>query len=133
MIPAWVAPYVGLPFQDHGRGPAYDCWGLVKMVLREHYAIQAPDFGDLYEDSHDRVGIPTAFNVGPVEDWRRVDFPQEGDVVILRVKGRPMHCGLVVGSGYMLHAHPENGSCLEPFDSHRWTRRIDGFYRHASR
>ena len=25
--PDWIAPWIGLPYGDLGRGPAFDCWG----------------------------------------------------------------------------------------------------------
>lgn len=133
MIEAWVAPYVGLEFEDHGRGPRYDCWGLVRTILAEHYGVSAPDFGSVYTSTEDRDTVSQAFTNGPADEWVKVDHGQEGDVVILLVAGKPMHCGLVVGPNTMLHARPKTGSCIENYDRPAWNRRVEGFYRHRSR
>lgn len=134
MIQAWVSPYVGLPFVDHGRGPGYDCWGLVLLVLRERYGVEAPDFGGSYSSTRDIDGVPAAFAAGEaLPEWSRVDAPAEGDVVVILVAGKPMHCGVVVGANTMLHARPKTGSVVERYDRPHWGRRVEGFYRHRSR
>jgi hypothetical protein len=58
----------------------------------------------------------------------QVEEPQEGDVVIIR--GRPFHIGVIVESGYMLHAYNGGTSCIEDYNSIRWRNKINGFYRY---
>ena len=39
-LPAWVADYVGLPWEPYGRTRAgVDCWGLVRLVYEERLGI----------------------------------------------------------------------------------------------
>jgi cell wall-associated NlpC family hydrolase len=129
----WVESYVGLEFGDHGRGPTYDCWGLVKTVLREQYGVTAPDFGTDYTHTEDRDTVVGAFGARATDEWVKVEDCQEGDVIILTIAGKPMHCGIVIGPRQMLHIRPSVGSCIESYDRPIWQRRIEGFYRHRSR
>lgn len=133
MIPAWVDKYVGLPFADHGRGPEYDCWGLVRHVLLEQFGLVLPDYGSTYSSTNDKMTLPDAFRNGLAEEWRKVQDPHEGDIIILNLAGRPMHCGILVGDGCMLHARPTTGSVVESYERLAWIRRVDGFYRNRTR
>jgi len=39
----WAAPYIHRPWQLGAEGPAaYDCWGLVRAVQREHFGRELP-------------------------------------------------------------------------------------------
>jgi cell wall-associated NlpC family hydrolase len=71
VIPAWVSGWIGLPWADRGRGPqAYDCWGLVRAVLAEQFALEVPDFSQKYGRSRSA----SAASVIDAErlDWQRV-------------------------------------------------------------
>ena len=47
--------------------------------------------------------------------------------------GRPIHVGVDVAPGWMLHLEQDCDSVLERFDAgSRWERRLLGFYRHAA-
>lgn len=58
-IPAWAGPWIGLPYQDKGRGPAYDCWGLTRAVLAEH-GMDLPDYADAYTHATDSASVSHA-------------------------------------------------------------------------
>src|SRR5690606_24777470 len=66
--------------------------------------------------------------------WRRVAAGDEvcGDVVVLRVRGRPMHVGLVLGDGQMLHVEKGIDSVIERYTGAGWQSRVFGFYRYKS-
>jgi len=133
VIPAWVGKYVGSDFASHGRGPdEFDCWGLVRWVLLREYGIEAPDFGEEYEHPTDAEGIPKAIETGKA-GWCRVSDAREGDVVVLNVYGKPMHCGVVVSPGFMLHTRRGVGSCVESYERPLWKPRLEGVYRHRAR
>jgi cell wall-associated NlpC family hydrolase len=50
---------------------------------------------------------------------------------LLRMRGVPMHIGLVVRAGQMLHIADEANSCLEDYRTSVWARRVLGFYRYG--
>ncbi len=122
--------YIGLPFKDHGRDRCgVDCWGLVRLVLAEQCDIQLGDY--LYRDTRDQINIPAAFAQGALE-WQPVAVGQPGDLVLLRVGSRPMHVGLVVEEGLMLHVQSGvNGSLIEHYNGPKWGGRIEGIYRYG--
>lgn len=136
-VPTWCAPWVGLPYRDKGRGPdAWDCWGLVRQVLDDVFHVALPDYADAYSAAADRDSVAAAVEAGLREGWRRVETPCEGDLLILRIAGRPWHCAVMVGERLFLHCPPPDLkgrqllSCIERLDSPHWARRIEGYYRH---
>ena len=64
-------------------------------------------------------------------EWRRIERDQlePGDVLVLKVLGLPIHCGLVLGAETMLHCMRGRDTVKEQFTSFAWARRIEGAYR----
>lgn len=132
MIPAWVGPYIGLPYKDKGRGPdGWDCWGGVRMVLGDVFGLDLPSYEEAYVSGADRVAVPEAVERGLAEGWERTDRREPGSLLILRIAGRPWHCGLIVAPNFFLHWAPNTTSCMERLDSPMWSRRIAGIYRRS--
>lgn len=136
MIPGWVAPYIGLEFEEHGRTRSgVDCWGLIKLVLVEHFAIQdVPDYRT-YENSTHVRSVARAYLSGKKEArWTEIPAgaEKEGDVILLKAAGVPTHCGMVIVPGTMLHILNGIGSCLDGYWRPRWKSCVEGFYRHSS-
>ena len=142
-VPAWVAGYIGIPFADKGRTRAgCDCWGGVRLALAEQFGIALPDYCDAYRNAHDHDSVSAAVRAGLRDGWSMVDgAPQCGDLLVIKIAGRPWHCGLMVSPTRFLHwptqpdrrTGKETGtSCIERLDALIWRRRIEGIYRHAS-
>lgn len=132
-----LADFVGLPFADHGRTrDGADCWGGVRMVLSELRGVLLPDYGDGYGHTGDYAGIGVAIRNGLVEDFRRVTNPMPFDLIIFALAKKPWHVGLVVEPGRFLHwPQPDDrgndgSSRIERYTDAKWSRRIEGFYRH---
>jgi len=129
MVPAWVSEYIGIPFAGHGRDRnGCDCWGLVRLVLAEQFGISVPSYDAAYSDC-------CSSEVGPhidrvASEWQQVDPALPGDVVVMRITGRPWHVGLVIAPGRMLHVERGLDACQERFDGQHWRNRIVGIYRH---
>lgn len=130
MIPAWVGPYVGLPYKDKGRGPdGWDCWGGVRMVLDDVFGLALPDYADAYGSADDRLAVAAAVDAGLTYGWEPAQVAEPGSLLILRVAGRPWHCGLIVAPNLFLHWPPKSTSCVARLDSPQWAKRIQGIYR----
>ena len=123
--------YVGIPFKDHGRGPdGVDCWGLVRMVYRNHLDVDLPEYAGDYVSAHEAREV-AALVAGERLGWTPVPIGRERpmDVVLLRVMGHPTHVGVVVEPGVFLHCLRGMDTVLESYRSAAWRKRLEGFYR----
>jgi len=133
MLPDWVNAYVGLPFKVHGRDrDGIDCWGLVRLVLADQFGRRLPSYAGGYASVEDAKDIGRLIR-GEMGPWHPVPPGAErpGDVVLMRLMNQPMHVGVVVAAGWMLHIEDGIDACLEPYDGARWRRRVLGRYRHG--
>lgn len=131
----WSTPYVGLPWRDRGRGPeGWDCWGLVRLVYDERLGIALPSYDEAYPSSVEGAEIERLIGRrredGP---WVEVSDPEPFDVILFRQGRHDSHVGLVVDRTHMLHMMEAGQSRIERFDTPQWSRRFQGFARHASR
>jgi len=125
--------FVGIPYVSGGRViEGLDCWGLVLLAAKELYGFDLPDYS-AYKDSDNLEQIKPLFEAR--SDWSRVDLEDavDGDVVVLTMMGHPIHAGLYVGGGRMLHSMSGRDSCVERYTTSNWARRIEGVYRWQTR
>lgn len=122
-----TAAYIGIPFEWRGRDHhGVDCYGLVCMAY-EAEGIQLPDYA--YMDAPE---LSRLFAAGLREPcWHEVTVPKALDVVVFRINGHPLHCGVMVDRHDFLHAREGINSCVERLDAPAWRNRVWGFYRHA--
>lgn len=138
MLPQWTENYVGIQYQEHGRDldGGLDCWGLVRLVLEKEAGIKTPLLKHIqYTRGCDRRALVKAIEEYDTVaiNWKRLkpnDPPQCFDVIWLR-NGGPIHFGVVVAPGWMLHVEEGSDSCLERFDGLSWKNRIMGVFRHG--
>lgn len=119
--------YVGIPYRDpRAAAPGLHCWELVELVMREVFHMKPPaiEFSARPKDS------------GPVfmdrlRYWRFIPFDQRraADLIVLRIAGEPVHCGILTSRDFMLHTMAGRNACLEPVLGSRWEKRIHGVYR----
>lgn len=132
MLPSWSSKYVGLPFEQHGRGPdTFDCWGLARWVLLQEYNIHVPSYAENYEAVFKHDEVAKAVMDGLSVNWNRVDKPQTGDLVIFNIFGKPVHVALVLDKIHFLHCPEDDMSRIERLNNRFWERRVEGFYRHV--
>jgi cell wall-associated NlpC family hydrolase len=132
-VPFWAGHYIGLPFKDHGRDrDGLDCWGLVRLVLAEQFSLALPSYTREYERTTQVANISKLIERELALIWSPVEKTeaQLGDIIILRMRGKPMHVGLVLDDEHMLHIEPGINSAIERYTSPRWSERIFGFYRY---
>lgn len=134
----WAAAYVGLPYRLGGRTPnGIDCWGLVLLVWREVFGIEGPGMdGVTWRPGEPRDAVrsvadtmaATAAGFAPVPAGQE----QAGDAILIRMRGHPLHCAVVVEPGLMLHAVEGADSAVERYRSIMWEKRVLGFYRYCA-
>lgn len=134
--PASFNDYVGIPFAWNGYDrDGVSCWGLFVLVYRELYGIDLP--------RHDELGGRVARGERaepstwlPGHEWDQVALGDEmtGDALHMwGVHGgrhTPLHCGIVVEPGFVLHAEAGAGVVISRYRSDsRYKRRVIGAYR----
>lgn len=122
--------YVGIPFVDAGRTKeGCDCWGLVRIVLQERFGKTLPAFDD-YEKATREAGereVELGLKTLPL---RKTEEPEEGDIVLMRARGKLCHTGIYLGNGEILHTNRGTDSVIEKIDGLRQLRgKIEGYYR----
>lgn len=132
----WASDLIrlGVPFKTRGRDRSgLDCWGLVVLHHREVLNITLPGYTELY-DRADALGfrqLKTIFDREvPLCDNIPLGKEEPGDIAVLRMDGRPIHVGLVIGKRKMLHIEEGIYACAEPYTGIQWRGRLEGFYRH---
>lgn len=129
-----IAQMIGVPFLEKGRDlSGFDCWGAVRHGLREAFGIPVPSYTESYTTT--REGEEIAALIGRESTgWDEVALSalQPGDVLILRIKGHPWHCGLVVDPPYFIHTDRATGTVKDRWDSIRWAQRIVSAHRHRT-
>ena len=112
---------IGIPFKPDGRDRnGCDCYGLVRLALRELAGIELPDkqYGP---DGQERAAVVAQGLPG----WVPVDRPRRFDIAVFNTEGGP-HVGLCMGSGKFLHVREGGRSRIERFGP-LWA--VAGFYR----
>jgi hypothetical protein len=126
----WQNKYIGIPFLDKGRDTdGIDCWGLVRLVYKQEYNIDLPNFSTEYEaDDTERMRDLFAQYK---EGWEQIDAPTEGCIVLFNILGVESHMGIAISSTHFLHARDKYTSAIESFESVGWRNRITGFYKYS--
>ena len=106
---AWVNDYVGIPYVPCGRDwQGVDCYGLLKLVYRDEYNIDLPDWLVDPVDLRDvNKHIEDAVTSG---QFTETDTPADGDIVVCYRTRAAHHIGVFVG-GSVLHADKPNVVC----------------------
>ena len=134
MIPAWVGPYIGIPFAERGRTrQAIDCWGLIRLVYLEQFGVTLPSYELRYDTTRDRVAIARLFFEEVTSArWRRVELEAAHvpDALSFSLVGAS-HAGLLVAPDRFLHVLPGRETCVERFRP-QWVNRVGGVYRHEA-
>jgi len=126
----WVKKYIGIPFVSNGRTEkGCDCYGLVRLVLRNEYGITLPELSDDYSNACNIQETAELFEKHlPVIAARKIQEPEEGAIVIITEQGRLCHVGMFAGEGFILHTGAKT-DCVCQRASHPGLRgRIEGYY-----
>ncbi len=130
---SWHNEYIRIPFVDKGRERAgADCWGLARIIYKDRLGVDLPMFND-HESIKDRKAI-NAIIKQEMALWQPVPAGEEKeyDIVVFNIVGQPLHIGVVVRSGYMVHCQRGAGTTFEDYRGHRWKNRLEGFCRYAN-
>jgi len=120
--------YIGIPYKERGRSlDGVDCWGLVCLMYAD-MDINVPSYLHEYITSSDIDSVATAINKNRA-NWRKVEDPDVGDVLVFNIMGFPCHVGVYVGQGDFIHSFRGTAVCVERLNSISWSRRLSEVYR----
>jgi len=115
--------YIGIPYKERGRSlDGVDCWGLVCLMYAD-MDINVPSYLHEYITSSDIDSVATAINKNK-SNWRKVEAPDVGDVLVFNIMGFPCHVGVYVGQGDFIHSFRGTAVCVERLNSISWSRRL---------
>ena len=127
----WSNKYIGIPFKDGGRDSnGLDCWGLVRLVYKNEYNINLPSFTASYTTVDDTDRVQELIDQYK-EGWTQIAEPKEGSIVLFKTMGSVTHVGVSIGSNQFLHVNEGTDVTVESLSSHRWNRRVIGFYEYS--
>lgn len=109
------------PYRHQGRGPQYDCLGLVIAAVREA-GFDMIDRRDYAQDPGDEL-IPYLD-----AQLSRVSNPEPGDILALRFSRIPTHLAIWTGES-LIHCHSRVGKVTEHGMDRKWQRRIHSVWR----
>lgn len=127
---AWWNKYLHVPFAEKGRTmEAADCWGLVRLIYAQERGIELPDYLDVYETTNDREALSKVIGEESRAHWETPQSPETFDVILLTMRGVPMHCGIVTKKNHMIHCARGIGTVHEHYGTARWKHKVHGFSR----
>jgi hypothetical protein len=104
----WLAGVIGTPWTLRGRDPkrGWDCLGCAEVS--QSLMLGTPEINSLGLYAEDDRCNPAAlfkahYDAG-LPLYRQTAPRTRGAIVLFRLAGRPIHCGLYLGDGRFLHA-----------------------------
>ncbi len=143
-LPRWAKNYIGIPFLELGRDEnGCDCWGLTRLISMKELGFTVPSFTEEYSSTYKGKNVAQALDTLGVKDehWEEIPAGEErlGDHILMygsyEIDGKryraPMHVGLVLAPGVMIHIEQCIDSVLCPYREDRhMKRRVIAFYRY---
>lgn len=115
-------------YEAGGRGPNYDCFGLFRELCRRR-GQNIPDHPSPVATSERE----TIINRIAAAEWIKLDKPEPGCAVLLRIGPWVSHIGMVMENGLFVHSNSKTGITVAHLDDVRWRSRLAGFYRYGKK
>lgn len=126
-----VTKYSQIPYKDRGRSfDGCDCYGLAILIHRVEYGREISDV--FYPTAENPEAIAELIDtMRPTIGAKIVRWPEEGDLVLMCMRGELSHIGVYLGNQMCIHTSRHYGTCCERLDGPRLRGRIEGYYRVA--
>lgn len=109
---------IGIPYKQ------MNCFQLAQAFYRDVLGKDLKHYCDVIPKERTDIQNLIFSNVG---DFEKVESPQFGDIVIMKIYGLESHIGIFIDADRILHASENNGSILDR--AFRWKTLISGYYR----
>lgn len=113
--------YIGTPYAE------MDCWNVVKTFYAEVLDVEILIAGPDRPLEAKEAGPMIQTLKGHFHEISKKDY-QFGDILLLRLFGRPVHLGIYLSKTQILHTHKVTGCMIDRFS--RWEKMIEGCYRY---
>ena len=106
-----------------------DCYGICYLFNKEVLNKEIPEY--LNEKIYDNEDVVKTYNSKKPE-FTKVNTGREkaGDIVSLKVKSMPIHVGVVIEKGAMLHIMENRHAVIESYNTNKWKNKVDSFWRY---
>lgn len=101
-----------------------NCWDIAVKFYKQVLGVE---LGSIYSGPTPPRDVTKDLIYTNIGGFEKVETPEFGDIIILKIFGIESHIAIYVGEGKMLHSSKNTGSVID-FVS-RWQRVIVGFYR----
>lgn len=127
----WTQKYVGIPFKSGGRNSdGCDCYGLVRMILKNEYHYELPSLDKQYLDALNIDATKKLFKEFlPLICCQKIDSPEEKALAIIKNQGLATHVAIYAGDGNIIHTMLHTGTVIERLSNPSLIGRIEGWYR----
>ncbi len=100
-----------------------NCWDIARQFYKQVFNL---DLKHISTDPKDRYASQSLIftNMG---DFKRVEQPDFGDIILIKVKGIESHIAIYLGQGLMLHSSEKTGSVIDR--TNIWDKTIVGYFR----
>lgn len=109
---------VGVPYSD------MNCWDIAVAFYKNVFNI---DMRSIYDGPTPERSISKNIIYTNLGEFDKVESPEFGDIILLKILGIESHIAIYLGNDRMLHSSKSTGSVID-FVS-RWKKVIVGFYR----
>ncbi len=128
----WWFRYIGLPFEDGGRGPhSYDCWGLIKAVYADRLGVDLPSYGEI--SARDLIRVSRQMEGSKDDGWVECGpVPLAVALMTTTATGRRIaHVGVMVDERRVMHVMRATLTAVVPVSHFSVAGRIVGYRRLA--
>lgn len=124
-----INKYIKIPYRIKGRDfSGCDCWGLVRLVLKEEFRTDLPMFS-IYESVEDSKKVEKLIRENkPLVDVEEKGLPDIGDLCLMNFVGSLQHIGIYVGDARVLHTTKKTGVMCTRIDHPMLRNKIEGWY-----
>jgi cell wall-associated NlpC family hydrolase len=115
-----LSKYIGRSYNT------YNCFDCAKHFYHDELGLDLKNYfdGAIVPDRKE-IECLVITNKG---DFVKVDKPEFGDIIVIRLYGYASHIGIYVGEGRFLHSLRDVGSCIDVLS--RYEKMVEGYYRH---
>jgi len=109
---------IGIPHEEK------DCYMLAVAFYKDVLGIELKNYYSEIPETSEQSSNLIYTSMG---DFKKVDVPQFGDLIVIKLKRIESHIGIYIGNDKMLHSFKNVGSNIESISKYR--RMISGYFR----